>query len=401
MHLLTAPRLVTAGRLLTPGWVLVDRTVCEFGEGDPPLRVRRAARGITALTSGVIAPGLVDMHINGAFGADFATAGDDDWAAVARRLPSTGVTAFLPTFITAPLRELAAGLQAHRARRSAPQDAPGCAKALGIHLEGPFLAERRRGAHRADLLRDPTPDRVDLLLEYGGDDLACVTLAPERPGALNAVRRFVAAGVRVAIGHTDADEATVGSAVAVGASLVTHLYNAQSPLRHRDPGTVGRALTDDRLTCGLIVDLHHVEPTAVRVAFRCAGGRIALVTDAMAAMGMPTGTYQLGGESVEVRAGEPPRRADGTIAGSALRMDQAVGNAVQHCGVDLVTALDAATRIPAAALGHHDLGRIAVGNPADLVWLDDDLRAAATWVDGVRVWSRESDQRSMLVGVGG
>lgn len=398
MHLLTAPRVFADTRLLTPGWILADHKVREYGEGAPPTRIRSAAAETTALSAGVIAPGLVDIQINGAFGTDFATGSDDDWFAVARRLPSTGVTAFLPTLITAPLKDLAAELKAYRARRPALQEYPATARALGVHLEGPFLAERCRGAHRADLLCDPTPQRIDLLLEAGGDGLACVTLAPERPHALKAVQRLTAAGVRVAIGHTDADEATVQAAADAGASLVTHLYNAQRPLRHRDPGTVGRALTDDRLTCGLIVDLHHVDTTAVKLAFRCAAGRIALVTDAMPAMGMPAGRYELGGEPVDVRPGEPPRRIDGTIAGSVLRMDEAIGNAVRHCDVDLVTALDAATRVPAAALGRDDLGRIAVGNPADMVWLDEDLRAAATWVNGVRVWSRQGDHRSALAG---
>jgi len=389
MHLLTAPSVVVDGRLCSPGWLLADRTVREYGEGEPPARVRETAQETTALPDGVLAPGLVDMQINGAFGVDFAAADDDEWRHVARTLPSTGATAYVPTLITAPLEDLAAGLRAYRGRESDLRDTPGAARALGVHLEGPFLAERRRGAHRADLLRDPRPEDLDMLLEAGDGRLLYLTLAPERHGGLDAVRRLSGHGVRVALGHTDADQQTVHAAVDVGATLLTHLYNGQRPLQHRDPGTVGAALTDDRLTCGLIVDLHHVAPAAVQVAFRCAAGRLALVTDAVAAMGMPIGTYELGGDRVEVRAGEPPMRADGAIAGSALRMDEAVANAVHHCGVDLLTAVEAATRVPAAAVGRPDLGVLAAGDPADVVWLDGDLRARATWIDGAPVWSRD------------
>jgi N-acetylglucosamine-6-phosphate deacetylase len=389
MHLLTAPSVVADGRLLTPGWVLLDHAVREYAEGAPPARVIDLATGRTDLTGGVLAPGLVDIQVNGAFGLDLAAAGDDEWAVVARRLPATGVTTFVPPLITAPLDDLAAALRGYRLRRRALADAAGAARSVGVHLEGPFLAEQRRGAHRADLLCDPTPARVDALLEAADGHLACVTLAPERDGALDAVHRLVAAGVRVSVGHTDADEVTVRAAADAGASLVTHLYNGQRPLHHREPGTVGAALTDDRLTCGLIVDLHHVAPAAVQVAFRCAPGRIALVTDAVAAMGMPAGEYELGGDRLDVRPGEPPRRADGTIAGSALAMDEAVANAVRHCGVDLYTALDAATRVPAVAVGRDDLGTIRPDAPADLVWLGDDLRVRATWIDGALAWAHD------------
>ena len=389
MHLLTAPAVVADVRVRTPGWLQADQSVREYGEGQPPARVQQQADETTALPAGVLAPGLVDMQVNGAFGIDFAAADDDDWRQVARMLPSTGATAYVPTLITAPLDDLAAALHAYRGRETDLRDTTGAARSLGMHLEGPFLAERRRGAHRADLLRDPRPQDVDALVEAGDGRLLYVTLAPERKGALDAVRRLTSQGVRVAVGHTDADQQTVHAAADAGATLLTHLYNAQRPLQHRDPGTVGAALIDDRLTCGLIADLHHVAAAAVQVAFRCAAGRMALVTDAVAAMGMPTGSYELGGDRVDVRPGEPPMRADGAIAGSALRMDEAVANAVHHCGVDLLTAVEAATRVPAAAVGRHDLGTLAPGSPADMVWLGEDLRASATWVEGALVWSHE------------
>ncbi|HSK54482.1 MAG TPA: N-acetylglucosamine-6-phosphate deacetylase [Jiangellales bacterium] len=392
MHLLQAPRVVepTAGHsvIRSPGWVLIDGDrVGATGGGDRPAAGESGADApATRLPDGVLAPGLVDAQLNGAFGVDFAAADDEGWAVVLRRLPETGVTATVPTLITAPLEELTAGLRAFTARRPRLDRQPGTARALGIHVEGPFLAERRRGAHRAELLCDPTSDRVDALLEAGdGGALSYLTLAPEREHAFDAVRRLVAAGVRVAVGHTDATDDVVTAAADAGATLVTHLFNAQRPLRHRDPGTVGAALTDPRLTLGLIVDLHHVDPTAVRVTFGAAAGRVMLVTDSVAAMGMPPGTYELGGQVLEVVPGRPPLREDGTIAGAAVRLDEALANTVA-CGVDLATAVDAATRVPADALGREDLGRLAPGALADLVWLTDDLRTRATWVGGRLAW---------------
>ena len=255
---------------------------------------------------------------------------------------------------------------------------------LGIHLEGPFLSERRRGAHNAAYLRDPDPDAVDALLDAAPGLVRIVTLAPERRGGLDAVRRLVEAGVLVSVGHSDALGEQVYAAADAGARMVTHLFNAQRPLHHREPGVVGAALSDQRLTAGLIVDLHHVNAEACRIAFASAPGRIVLVTDAAAPAGMPPGRYELGGEPVVLEPGQPPLREDGTIAGSSLALDEGVANAV-GIGIDLLTAVEAATRIPADLVGRADLGRIEPGARADLVWLGEDLRAASTWIKGVPV----------------
>jgi N-acetylglucosamine-6-phosphate deacetylase len=190
------------------------------------------------------------------------------------------------------------------------------------------------------------------------------------------------------VGHSDATASQVAAAAGLGARMVTHLFNAQRPLGHREPGVVGQALTDPRLTSGLIADLHHVVGPVCGLAFAAAPGRIALVTDAAAPAGMPPGEYLLGGEPVTLGAGsgEPPVRADGTLAGSSLRMDQAVANAVA-CGISLGDAVAAATRIPADLIGRPDLGRIAPGAAADLVWLSSSLTTRATWVGGQLVYT--------------
>jgi N-acetylglucosamine-6-phosphate deacetylase len=374
VQLIAADRMIAGAErseVLSPGYVrLADGVITEVGAGRPADTADLTLRG------GTLAPGLIDLQVNGYFGHDLVDADEAGWRTVTGRLPETGVTAFLPTFITAPVETLAAALR--RTERLLP-GLPAGSRVLGVHLEGPFLAERRRGAHNPDWLTDPTTDALRSLLETGLVRL--VTLAPERDGGLNAVRTLSAAGVLVSVGHSDATADQVAQAAAAGARMVTHLFNGQSGVHHRDPGVAAQALVDPLLSPGLIVDLHHVSAVACRLAFAAAAGRIVLVTDAAAAAGMPPGRYELGGAPIELPAAGPPVRADGTLAGSALRLDAAVGNAA-GLGVDLTTAVDAATRIPADLLGRVDLGRIAPGAAADLVWLGDDLRARTTWVAG-------------------
>jgi N-acetylglucosamine-6-phosphate deacetylase len=194
--------------------------------------------------------------------------------------------------------------------------------------------------------------------------------------------------VLVSVGHSDATAAQVAEAADRGARMVTHLFDAQRPLHHREPGVVGQALTDRRLTSGLIADLHHVSAQACQIAFAAAPGRIAIVTDAASCAGMPPGRYLLGGEPIELPpgAGQPPIRADGTLAGSALRMDVGVANMVA-AGVGLADAVAAATRVPADLIGCPGLGRIAPGATADLVWLGPGLQAMATWIGGQQVFA--------------
>jgi N-acetylglucosamine-6-phosphate deacetylase len=377
-----APGVVADGTVHRPGAVvLADGRVAEVRTGPDA-----AAGADVVLDTGVLAPGLVDAQVNGYAGVDLVEATPDEWVRVSGRLAETGVTAYAPTFITAPLATLEEALVRTADARAAWARGSGAtgAEPVGAHLEGPFLSARRRGAHNADHLVDPTPERVRRLLDAAPGALAAVTLAPEREGALAAVRTLAEAGVLVSVGHSDATAAEVEAAADAGARMVTHVFNAQRPLHHREPGVVGRALVDPRLSPGLILDLHHVTPDAVRLVLAAAGDRVVLVTDAVAATGMPPGRYVLGGEPVVVAEGSPPVRDDGVLAGSGLRLDEAVRHAVD-LGVPLASAVDAASRRPADLLGRPDLGRLAPGARGDLVWLDDDLRAAATWVAGVRV----------------
>jgi N-acetylglucosamine-6-phosphate deacetylase len=376
--LITAPRIVPGTgvpTILEPGYVLVaGGRVAGVAAGPPPRSPD------LALASGYLVPGLIDLQVNGYFGVNLAEVEAAGWAQVVRRLPETGTTAFLPTLVTAPMDELAGALR-HAAGLVA--DLPAGARVLGVHLEGPFLAPGRAGAHRRELIVPPSPATVAGLLAAGAGVLRVVTLAPEVAGGLAAVAAVASAGVVASVGHSDATAQQVAAAADAGARMVTHLFNAQRPLHHREPGVVGQALTDPRLTCGLIADPSHVGPAACAIAFAAAPGRICLVTDASAAAGMPPGRYRLGREPVEVRAGDDqaPRLADGTLAGSVLRMDRAVANIVA-AGVGLAEAVAAATRVPADLIGRPDLGRLTAGGAADLAWLGDDLRARAAWVAG-------------------
>jgi N-acetylglucosamine-6-phosphate deacetylase len=376
--LITAPQMVTADaadRILAPGYVAVAGGVITAVAAGPPPRPADIA-----LPSGKLLPGLVDLQVNGYFGEELLSAGAAGWARVVARLPQTGTTAFLPTFVTAPPGVLAERLRAAAALIPA---LPAGARVLGVHAEGPFISPAWQGAHNPAWITEPSPQAVAELLDAGRGVLRLVTLAPERPGGMAATACLAQAGVLVSVGHSDATARQVAEAADHGARMVTHLFNAQRPLHHREPGVVGQALTDQRLTSGLIADMRHVSSRICVLAFRAAPGRICAVTDAAACAGMPPGRYTLGGEPIELPAGdgEPPVRGDGTLAGSALRMDAAVAN-LAAAGIGLAEAAAAVTRIPADLIGRPDLGRIAAGAAADLVWLGDDLQTRAAWVGG-------------------
>jgi N-acetylglucosamine-6-phosphate deacetylase len=363
--------------------------VTAAGQGAPP----RAPD--IALPAGMLLPGFVDLQVNGYFGEEFLTAGADGWARVTMRLPQTGTTAFLPTFVTAPPGVLTGGLRAASALIPA---LPAGARVLGVHVEGPFISPARKGAHNEAWITEPSADAVAELLDAGRGVLRLVTLAPERSGGMAAITALTEAGVLVSVGHSDATARQVAEAADHGARMVTHLFNAQRPMHHREPGVVGQALADPRLTSGLIADMRHVNALVCVLAFRAAPGRICAVTDAAACAGMPPGSYKLGGEPIELPPGdgEPPVRGDGTLAGSGLRMDAAVANLVA-AGIELPEAVSAATRVPADLIGRPDLGRIAPGAAADLAWLGDDLRTRAAWIGGELAYASPADQLARTI----
>jgi N-acetylglucosamine-6-phosphate deacetylase len=320
-----------------------------------------------------ILPGLVDIQLNGAFGVDFSDP-DADLLHAARSLPATGVTAFLPTIVSSAPDVYAPCLAAHRAAVPA-----GAARILGTHVEGPYLASERRGTHRVNALRAPDVDELRRWLKAGS--VRILTLAPELPGAMELISEASSRDVVVAIGHSDATWVAADEAIAAGARLGTHLFNATRPFHHRDPGIVGRLLAPG-VAVSVIVDGVHVAPDGVRmVAGVKRPDELIFVTDGLAALGEPPGRYRLGGSEV-ISDGTAARLADGTLSGSVIPMATALGRLVA-AGLDASVAVHAASTVPARLLGLEDeLGRIEVGRVADLVLVDPAWSPIATIVGG-------------------
>ncbi len=347
---------------LAAGWVEVDgERIAAIGTGEPP-------RPADLATEGILVPGYVDVHSHGGGGASFVTE-DPETALVAtaahRRLGTTSMVASLVTGAYPDLHRQVACLA----------DLVEAGELLGIHLEGPWLAEKYKGAHPPRLLVDPEPAEVAALLETGRGTVRMATIAPERPGSLESIRLMVEAGCLAAVGHTDADYDTTVAAIEAGARGATHLFNAMPGLKHRAPGPVLALWSDPRVTVELVMDGVHVRPELVAWVMATVPGRVALVTDAMAAAAHADGDYILGELAVEVRDGVARLAGLDTIAGSTLTLDQAVRNCVA-AGVGLVDAVRAASTVPADYLGLDSVGRIAPGNRADLVVLDDALHAS-------------------------
>jgi N-acetylglucosamine-6-phosphate deacetylase len=338
------------GGELVPGDVAIeDGVVVDVGLGD-------GAGGNVAV------PGFVDLQVNGFGGIDFLAATRDDYRRVGEALLPTGVTAYQPTFITAPERTLVDALGALPVDRARP-------RILGAHLEGPFLSPERLGTHPNVHRRDPDLDLLERLLEPAR--VTEMTLAPELPGAAAVVRRLRERGVVVSAGHTNATAEEAHDAFDLGVSTVTHLFNAMRPFRSRDPGIIGVALTRPEVFVQLIVDGHHLADETVRLVWAAAGGRVALVTDATAGAANGGGIYQLGEVEIEV-AGGPPTREDGVLAGTVLTMIDAVRN-LHALGIPFEDAVGAATAVPAVILGRSDVGVLEPGGAADIVVLDDRL----------------------------
>ncbi|MFA9429503.1 N-acetylglucosamine-6-phosphate deacetylase [Egicoccus sp. AB-alg2] len=325
---------------------------------------RIAAVDLPPAGSGLLgARGFVDLQVNGFAGVDVLAADADGLREAGRAMAATGVQAWQPTLITSAEPDT---LRALRALATVGED-PGGARILGVHLEGPFLAPERLGTHPAEHRREP--DRALLLRLLAAGPVTYVTLAPERPGAMALVDLLVARGIVVSLGHSAADAAQAHAAFDRGARTVTHLFNAMTAFTPRAPGIAGAALSRDDVVVQLIVDGHHLAPETVRLAFAAARGRVALVTDAVAAAALGDGDYRLGDVEVHVAEGAV-RRGDGTLAGSALTMPAAVRNAVA-LGIPLVEAVAAATVTPAGLVGHAELATVRPGAPADLVALDE------------------------------
>ena len=369
-----AVRLVDRGEITEDAWVRIeDGVVVGRGTGDSWSPADTVVDGVAVAGPGaMLTPGFVDIHGHGGGGASF----DDGVDAIraGRDLHRAhGTTRAVVSLVTASLDALAENVATIADLTEADADI------LGSHLEGPFLDPGHHGAHEPSLLRQPTTGDVARLLEAGRGTIRQITIAPELPGGLDAIRQIVAAGSAAAVGHTAADAETAVAAFEAGASILTHAFNAMPGIHHRAPGPVLAAAADHRVVLEAIADNVHLDPHVVKLVFDAAPGRVALITDAMAAAGSADGHYDLGAVSVTVEHGVARADDTGSIAGSTLTQDVALQRAV-GAGVRLEDAVRALTETPARAIGRGTaLGALRAGMLGDAVLLDAELRVARVW----------------------
>ncbi|WP_173923644.1 N-acetylglucosamine-6-phosphate deacetylase [Agromyces sp. Marseille-P2726] len=373
-------RLVSGREVVADAWVrfagdrVAARGVGEAWRSDLP-----ADAAVTDAANRHLVPGFIDLHCHGAGGASV----DDGEDAIGTALSvhvAHGTTRSVLSLVTAPVDVLARRLEVIAGVAASDP------RVLGAHLEGPFLDQEFRGAHDPALLRTADAASVDRLLDASGGTLRQITIAPEHPGAAEATARFVEAGVAVAVGHTGADFATALAAFDAGASILTHAFNGMRGIHHRAPGPVVAAMHARHVTLEIINDGVHVHPDVVRLAFAGAPGRVALVTDAMAAAGAADGRYLLGSLDVLVAGGVARLVEGGSIAGSTRTQDGALRRAGVECGIALEDAVRALPVAPAAAVGRaQDLGRLEPGYAADAVVLSPDLTVDAVWAAGAQL----------------
>jgi len=393
-RLLTGGRVVTPEGVLSPGWIRVAGNLIDAvgpGAATPPLP---PGLPVTDLRGHWVLPGFVDMHVHGGGGASFTAGPADDARRAAEFHRGHGSTTIVASLVTAPL----AGLEARAAMLAG---LAGQGVIAGIHLEGPFLSAARCGAQDPRHMLAPDVAAFERLHTAAAGHLRVITIAPELPGAADLIKAAARAGVTAAVGHTDATADLTSAAIDAGATHATHLFNGMRPLHHREPGPVGPLLDRDEVTCEVIADGVHLHDTVIRLAARAAGpGRLVLITDAMAAAGMPDGSYRLGSMRVDVAGGvallagggEPGTAGAGAgtagaIAGSTATMADVVRHAVA-AGLPVTTVAAAASTTPARVLGLGDrTGALRAGLDADLVVCDEEFRPRAVmrqgdWLDG-------------------
>lgn len=369
-------QLLRARRVLTErGWLEDHQLRIESGiiTAIEPIPV-----GITSRDAELLCPAYIDTHVHGGAGVDVMDDAPDVLDTLAIHKAREGVGAFLPTTVTAPLEVIHGALM--RIARRTRSGGPG-AQVLGSYLEGPYFTPQNKGAHPPELFRELDIAELNALIEVSQNTLRVVALAPEKPGALQAIRHLKQHGLRVMLGHSAATYDQTLAAFDAGADGLVHCYNGMTGLHHREPGMVGAGLTDKRAWLELIADGHHVHPGAMRLCC-CAKDRVVLITDAMQAAGMPDGGYTLCGEEVCMQNGVV-RTATGGLAGSTLSLDAAVRNMVEHAGITAEDAIHMASLHPARLLGiDNQLGSLAPGKHATLIALDGGLHFQRIWIQG-------------------
>ncbi|HFQ5382882.1 TPA: N-acetylglucosamine-6-phosphate deacetylase [Vibrio vulnificus] len=336
-------------------------------------------RTVTDLGAVNLMPGLIDSHVHGSQGCDVMDATHASLNTMSRYFASLGVTAFVATTVTAPVAKIRAALA--QVAKSKQQGVEG-AEILGAYLEGPYFTEKNKGAHPTQWFRELAVEELDSWISYSDNQLLKVALAPEKEGALAAIRYLANQGISVMLGHTDASYQQVKLALDAGAKGIVHCYNGMRGLHHRDPGVVGAGLLHPECYVEMIADGHHVHPAAIEVAHRCCGSRMTLITDAMCATGMPDGQYTLGEYQVEMKQGVVTTQ-EGGLAGSTLTLIEGVKNIQRWLNLPFEQAWLMASHTPAKSLGiQHQLGTLEVGKRASMVALGSDFSIDKTWVNG-------------------
>ncbi|BAC97536.1 N-acetylglucosamine-6-phosphate deacetylase [Vibrio vulnificus YJ016] len=336
-------------------------------------------RTVTDLGAVSLMPGLIDSHVHGSQGCDVMDATHASLNTMSRYFASLGVTAFVATTVTAPVAKIRAALA--QVAKSKQQGVEG-AEILGAYLEGPYFTEKNKGAHPTQWFRELAVEELDNWISYSDNQLLKVALAPEKEGALAAIRYLANQGISVMLGHTDASYQQVKLALDAGAKGIVHCYNGMRGLHHRNPGVVGAGLLHPECYVEMIADGHHVHPAAIEVAHRCCGSRMTLITDAMCATGMPDGQYTLGEYQVEMKQGVVTTQ-EGGLAGSTLTLIEGVKNIQRWLNLPFEQAWLMASHTPAKSLGiQHQLGTLEVGKRASMVALGSDFSIDKTWVNG-------------------
>jgi N-acetylglucosamine-6-phosphate deacetylase len=367
MIALTAAALLTPRKRIERPLLLLDNGKIAEVTSQVAREVPKGCRSFD-FPGAVLAPAYLDIHIHGGMGHDVMEPNKDGLARFEGFLAQHGVAAYLPTTVTAPEETILRALEWLAKRTEKADAATAGARPLGIHLEGPFISHARRGVHPPEYLVAPTLSRFERYWQAARGHIKVMTIAPEVEGAMEVIAEASRRGVCCSLGHSDSDLQTARLAVAAGAHHATHTFNAMRPLDHRQPGLLGVVLTDPDVTADIIADGIHLHPSVVQLFLRAKGAQAAvLITDAISATGMPEGRYRLGSFEVEVK-GNKCTRGD-TLAGSVLRLDQAVRNVMQFAGWKLEQAVQLASVNPAAVIGEKGKGVIAAGADADLVVL--------------------------------
>ncbi|MCL2545132.1 MAG: N-acetylglucosamine-6-phosphate deacetylase [Clostridia bacterium] len=374
-------KAIVNGRIVTPWEIVPDQALLFDGKIRGVAAREQIPHGAEVLDArgGYVLPGLIDIHIHGYLGQDASDGSYEGLCQMARGIAANGVTGFLPTTMTVSygeLREAFAQIRKLMADSLAP-DWNG-ARALGVNAEGPFINPVRKGAQSGEHIREGD---AAFLREYA-DIIRVFTIAPEMPGNLACIREIASSGMLIAMGHTDANYVQALAGLEAGVRHMTHTFNGQGPLNHRDPGAVGVALTDERVSCELIADTVHIHPGMFRLLARAKGDKLILITDCTRAGGLGDGEYTLGGQTIYVK-GTECRLADGTLAGSVMPFNQALRNMRRNTDLPLHEVVRMATLNPARAIGvDGEKGSLEAGKDADIAIVDEEMRVQRTLLGG-------------------